>query len=340
MLYFSYKHYTPLIGGGSDFFQYYNMYLQPLSFDVAQSPFIYRQFNALITFFIVESGIFYNAGVAFVNPEINQQVFFAAVLSNYIALFFTVNIVSRIIDLEIGRTSISIPLLAGMLCYMSFGVSTYVLTGLAEGWTWFLVALGFYAFRKENLYLFTIVLIISIFQKEVIAIIFAAMSFTFLVISYMQHHQIINKKYLWMLSISVLSFLIYVVIRKFLLPIEGHENQLDPSLLLSTLLESNYLTLKFIVPTLISQNLLYIYILFLFIAIKMYKTRMTDNLYYELRLNYAFSIMVSFCTLFFIGMAAGLGSNIGRVTLVLSPVFSIYIAYYIYLLDKSQIEDQ
>ena len=105
MLYFSYKFYSPIIGGGSDFFQYYNMYLNPLNFDVASSPFIYRQFSALITNFIIKSGIFYNAVISYNDPTISQRVFFAVLLSNYMALFFTAHIVGKIVDLEIGKVT-------------------------------------------------------------------------------------------------------------------------------------------------------------------------------------------------------------------------------------------
>lgn len=329
MLYFSYKFYSPLVGGGSDFFQYYNMYLNPLDFDVAKSPFIYRQFSAVITFFIIESGIYYDAEIVFNNPIINQHVFFGVLLSNYIALLLTVFIVSRIVDLEIKNITVLAPIMAGLLCFMSFGTFAWVLTGLVEGWTWFLVALGYYAFRKKNIYLFFIVVFLAVFQKEVISIILGTITFTFLLFTYFKNANV-DKKVVYMFILSLVGFLSYIVIRKFLLPVAGNENQLDWASLVSTLMTIDMLNMKFLMPTLMSQNLLYL--LFILIVAMIYKNN--NKLATSLKIEYIIAILSSFIILSFIGIATGIGSNIGRITLVLSPIVSVYIAYYMYLLDK------
>ena len=149
---FSYTFFIP--PEGTDFFQYYNMSLHPLDYDVAKSPFIYRQFSALVSFSILSLDLSWDVGSHFVDPNIDIQVFFSMLISDYLALFLTALVVSLIIDIEIGKTTITIPLVGGLLCYLAFGASHYVLTGLVEGWTWFFIALGYYAFRKGNIFLF------------------------------------------------------------------------------------------------------------------------------------------------------------------------------------------
>src|SRR5690242_13947332 len=63
-LYFSYKYYTPDFGG-TDFYTYYQMYLHPLNFSVAEPPHIFRQLTAIIVHVIWKLGIFYDTTAAF-----------------------------------------------------------------------------------------------------------------------------------------------------------------------------------------------------------------------------------------------------------------------------------
>ncbi len=320
MLYFSYKYYSPDFGA-SDFYAYYKMVLNPLDLDVAPSPLIYRQFSTLISFLIWKMDIFYNMKIAYVHEGINQKVFFAFILSNYLSLLLTAFIVSKIVDLEIGKVTILAPIVGGILCYLSFGTSVYVLTGLVEGWTWFFIALAFYAFKKDNLYLFIFVMILAIFQKEVISIIFGVISAVFFLFKYNDRF---NKRYLKYFIISLLSFIIYILMRKVFIPVEGFENQLSGSLLVETFLNYSIFTSNKLFTTIFSQNLLFIYMMFTLIAI-----------YYRLvKIDILLALLSIWTLLYMIGMATDLGTNIGRILLVLSPLFSIYIAYYLYLFDN------
>ena len=65
MLYLSYKHYTPDIGGAGDSIYYYQMFFKPIDFDAAQSPYIYRQISPIIASIIFKIGIFYDSIIAY-----------------------------------------------------------------------------------------------------------------------------------------------------------------------------------------------------------------------------------------------------------------------------------
>jgi len=332
LLYFSYKYFSPNYGQ-SDFFHYYKMVLDPLDFSVTESPFIYRQFSTVMTALVLKTELYYNIKIAYVQEGIDQHVFFAFILSNYIALLLTALIVSKIVDLEIGKTTVLAPIAAGLACYLSFGASTYVLTGLVEGWSWFLIAFAFYAFKKENIYLFTLLLAISIFQKEIVSMIFGTMSAVIIVFDYFSKTKKVNKKHVWFFLISITTFILYILVRKILLPVGGFENQLNSSELIHYFLTYDFFDPRKLYITIFAQNLFYL-VLMLF-ALNLFVYRKFINKYQLLRTNYILALLTICIVLFLIGMAAALGSNIGRIVLATSPISAVFIGYYLYLLEEN-----
>ncbi|HFU76672.1 MAG TPA: hypothetical protein ENK66_10550 [Arcobacter sp.] len=336
LLYFSYKYFSPDFGQ-SDFYHYYKMALEPLNFTVTESPFIYRQFSTVMTALVYETGLFYNIKISYVHEGIEQQLFFAFIVSNYLALLLTSVVVSKVVDLEIGKVTVLAPLFTGTLCYLSFGASTYVLTGLVEGWSWFLIALAYYAFKKENLYLFIVVLMISLFQKEVVSMIFGVISAVYILLAYFDRKKQIDKKYVWFFMISIGTFFTYILIRKVLIPVGGFENQLDFNQLLHYLITYDFFDPRKLYITVFSQNLFYL-VLLLF-GLNFFLSKNEKNRFHLLRTNFIIALITVCIVLFFIGMAAALGSNIGRIVLTTSPLSAIYIGYYLYLLERrSQVE--
>ena len=329
LLYFSYKYFSPNYGQ-SDFFHYYKMVLEPLNFSVTEAPFIYRQFSTAMTALVLETGLFYDIEIAYTQEGIDQRVFFAFILSNYFALLFTAFIVSRVVDLEIGKVTVLAPLIAGALCYLSFGASTYVLTGLVEGWSWFLIALALYAFKKENLLLFATVLAVSIFQKEIVSMIFGVMSAVFVLFNYFRKEALVNKKHIWFFVLSVVTFITYVLVRKVFIPVGGFENQLDLNQLIHYLVTYDFFDPRKLYITIFSQNLLYLCLSLFVITLFVYKYKSSYEL---LKTNTIFALVSACVVLFLIGMAAALGSNIGRIILATSPISAVYIGYFLYLLE-------
>ena len=147
MLYFSYKFYVPDMGG-NDFYQYCHMYEHPLDMSQTVAPFIYRQFSAVVTNLIYNSGLYYPAEVAFDNPEL-QKIFFSAILSNYIALTLAAFLVILIVDNKLGKVTFLPSLIGGILCYLAFNATLTTLTGLTEGWGWFLWPCVFWRLSGE-----------------------------------------------------------------------------------------------------------------------------------------------------------------------------------------------
>ena len=112
--------------------------------------------------------------------------------------------------------------------------------------------------------------------------------------------------------------------RKVFIPVNGFENQLTASSLVETFLNYSIFTSNKLFTTIFSQNLLFIYLMFTVIAI-----------YYRvLKIDILLALLSIWTLLYMIGMATDLGTNIGRILLVLSPLFSVYIAYYLYLFEN------
>src|SRR5262252_1974855 len=82
--YFSYKWYAL---PDPDFLRHYAQNdLNPLSFAQGMTPHVLRQGSAVLTWLIYHAGIYYPSLIAFHAPGLDQRLFFAALLANYVGL--------------------------------------------------------------------------------------------------------------------------------------------------------------------------------------------------------------------------------------------------------------
>ncbi|RUM65618.1 MAG: hypothetical protein DSZ06_04710 [Sulfurospirillum sp.] len=332
LFYIAYRYFDPGLNM-LDIFRYHRMAQHPLVFDrdIAGSPFIYRQFDAILTHLFYQTGLFYNAPIEFTGEDINQRIYFASILSDYTALILTALLVSEIFDMELGRVTLLPALFAGVLCFLSFGTMSFILTGLTEAWGWFFISLGYYALKKENLVLFSIVLIISIFQREIISIIFTVFSFLLFIFS-KYRYKAYNFNFLKMSIISFASFVMYVIYRKYLFPISGFSNQLDKNSLLSNLLNFS-LTPKLIVTTVIPENIFMIMLLVLAVALIFMRDKIRD-IFIVFKMDLLFSIVFTLIFLLMLGMATDIKYDIGRILHTITPIIAVLTAYYLYILNQ------
>jgi len=330
MLYHSYKHYTPDITGVGDYIFYREMFFHPFDYNSTQSPFVYRQISPFIAHIFFKLGFFYDTMISFSDVLIEKKIFFANLLSNYIALIITAITVSKVVDLEIGRITIIPPILAGLICFLCFGSQLVVMTMLVEGWTWAFIALGFYALRKQNITMFTLIVLLSIFQKETITLTLGFISFLLLVSNkYGTNKTEEIKVLLFMLLGSIFSFSIYIFIRSYLINVSGYESQLNIYLHINNLIGYEYTNLSWFFPNFLTQNVFFI-TCFVF-AIYAFNNKEKSK---SLQLNYLISILLAFFFLYFISISSGLKGDIAHVLFITTPIFSIYSAYYLYIMEE------
>ena len=172
LFYHSYKFHDPALIGVGDIIHYVPMYLSPLDFSVSSQPFVSRQLHAVVAHLIYAADISYDTLTA-IGPQ-RQRVFFAALLSNYMGLMtcavFTAAIAERLYASESPRRGLMLPLLSGCLCLLAFSVPVSVLTGVSEGWSWALVAAGFFAYLSNRTKATLAVLAVATLQREMVII--------------------------------------------------------------------------------------------------------------------------------------------------------------------------
>ena len=316
ILYFSLKYYDPLIGG-KDYFSYKEMIANPFNFKIAASPFVYRQFSTCIAAIIYQSNLYYDIGITFGENLETKKIFFSAMLSNYIALLSTAALTIRILDKEIGKTLIP-SMLAILILFLSFGTINYVLAGLVEGWTWFFILFSFHALKTKNTNIFGIAIILSIFQKELIPIVFSILSIYFYILSIIQNRK--DNRYLIMLFYSILSILLYLFTRTQVFIAHGFENQLDPFYFINNLRNITFQK-GMIVNYIASQNLILIYIATsISFCLILHKPIQQMKMHLD-----GMGILIVSLFLTILGLGNQIGNNLGRILLIFSQIWSIII---------------
>ena len=334
ILYFSYKFYLPW-PGDNDFDQYHPMYLRPLDFTQADAPFIYRQFSAVATNVVYRMGIFYPNEIQFAAVGYEQRVFFSVLLSNYVALLLTAIVVGNTIIHITKSDSLLPPLMGGMLCFTAFFAQKGVLTEMTEGWTWFLVAIGFYAYLRRQLWFILPVLFLSIFQKETISIVFGVLAAIDLLASFW--NQKVNSFYKWTFAGSFFTFIGYLLVRIVLLPVGGkYESQVNTASMMAHL--TNFFTAGFsstlFFQGFITQNT---YLIFGFTTLLFTFLQQKSGLaYLLLQKSYFLPISGAMLLLYLVGIAAGIGNNIGRIAAILTPIIATYIVVLLCAIEDNE----
>ncbi len=317
LLYFSYKNYDPA-SGGTDFFSYYPMYEHPLDFSATKAPFVFRQLSALVTHTVYAIGIYYPNDIRLHNPAYDQRLFFAAIFSNYLCLIAASWVAGLAVEILIRTNSFAFPAMGGLLCILSFHSQSLVLTGLTEGVSWLLMACGFVAYMKQHRGALAIVIALAILQRETLIIVFAIIAACAYVSKY-GDRRFNAAILLW----ALICFCAYIAMRK-LVGVGGSEEQMNLHSLLDTL-KSFKLSGSLLFQGLLSQNIFAIYMVLSLILIH----RMPDQKFWLPTL-----IVVS-VMLFAMGIAANVGSNVGRICGILTPVYAIFSGVALFRMDSN-----
>lgn len=311
--YYSYKFYQPY-GGGVDFFEYYKIYVNPLDFDEASSPFVFRQLSAIFVNFFYEIGVYYSSDIFFINKNIDQRVYFSAIFVNYLFLVFTSWLVGFVAIDILNKLKFSDQLMAGFLCFMSFHSLSNVLTGLTEGVSWALIVIGFLFYIRNYTILTVIIVFLSVFQRETIIIFFGALSFFSIIF-----RRKIDTHNLTVLICSVIAFFCYITVR-ILSGATGYEGQLSYVTIINNFLSFSVGS-DLIKQGFLSQNILVMTTILFFICAFRCKNSVVNR-------DFLCVLMAGF-VIFLFCIAAGIGNNIGRVFGVITPILAVYFVVYL-----------
>ena len=325
--YFSYKWLIPTVVN-SDFTQYYGMILHPLDFHAAPSPWVYRQWNALVAHEIWKVHIYYPDLIRFADPGYDQHVFFAALFTNFLAVVFTAWLTTLIVEGWLGRSSHIVPLFGGMLCFFSFLLQETTLTGQADGLTWTLVALCYLLYQRRKLGWFSLVVMLSIFQREILPLIFCTLAVVTALLqpaaSGREPADFSERSYQCRIAaVSAFGFAVYLLVRH-VIHAPGNENQMDPSSQLKSILRFR-LDSAYFKQVILGQNLLLllcgIWIL-VYIRLRESTRRMLP-------------LLATCVLLIIISIMTQIGSNATRMLALLTPIVAAEITFALARLDDA-----
>jgi hypothetical protein len=312
MLYYSYKHDDPRLAGDRDFLtRYYTMYLSPLDLVAASPPAIYRQLSAVVTHVVYAAGIYYPNTIAFQDPRYDQHIFFAALFTNYVCLVLAAWLAGMIVEHELKSPAFVPATVGGMICLLSFSTQVSVITGLTEGLSWLMFALAFLFYLRRWTVPLALLLVLAIFQREVILILFAAITgLAFLLRRHERRRD--GIVFIW----SLACFAGYFLMRKtMVLPFPERPAHLDPGHWFEALRQF-HVTKDFVFQGLLSQNLLAIYAVSAALAIWLRRERI-----------FWLAVLVgAFLVLAAVTIVANNDSQLGRLASILSPVLAAFTA--------------
>ncbi|MDA9027772.1 hypothetical protein N9I12_03155 [Gammaproteobacteria bacterium] len=297
--------------GASDFSRYYQMTLNPFDYFV-ESPFAYRMFVPVIAHFIYESGLFYESSLTpYKDYYLSQggidyepSILSAIIFTNYIflalAAFFSYKSI-KVIFAQSNHTDHIMPVMLSSLIFLSFSTNVHGYAGLTEGGSHFLVSLLCYLALKNHLILFSLICISSILCRELIPLVLTV----YVVLASAQ------KRRSYFIIISALAFMTYFALRSYF-QIPGAEYQTDLNSLISNLLTFS-LTKPFFMQAILANNItIFVGLLAIY----------TGGKHLKPFVPYVIIIVI----LSVLGIATGLGNNLGRILNIATPILVICLA--------------
>jgi len=309
LFYFSYK-YSLFDFGGTDFVDYYYLY-KDWDFEKVRCPFNMRIISSFLIHLFYLIGFKYDTENVFMlihQDRYDNQVFFNAILVNFIGVFFTCIMIYKTVYSQ--QKNFYLALLSGILYLLGFGTLIFSFKPLSESIGILIFAIAFYFYIKRSAYVY-LLLLISVFQREYILFAIGIMSF----IEYFFKK---DKFYLKVLVASIVFFGFYYYLRMTVFYTPDFVSQIDIKLLLKQNLSfQNFKFGEFFRQSFLISNLFIFYLVILFI-----------NRLKEISINYINFIIVLNWFLFTVIMSivAHFGNNAGRYFYYTSPALIYFIS--------------
>lgn len=311
------KFHVPWIGA-NDYQQYYMMASNPYDND-ALSPWAYRVIPTTIVHYVHQSGFFYDSRVtpykehyiSYNGVDYDSSVLSAFIFTNYlflgIAAFFlykSIRLVFKRVELKDEITSFLLP----SLLFLSQSTIVHGYAGLTDGAGLFFVSILLYLYLKNYFVLFFVVSIISVASRELVPLI---LIFYLLVSPGTQ-----RLKFFIACGIAFASYFAM----RLLLQVPGNEHQTNPSSLIENIFNFD-LTREFFLQGILANNITFFAVLLLIL--------------HGLKGIRCFApYMLAILSLTMLGVATGIGNNIGRILNLALPLLIIGLANWKVLLSK------
>lgn len=298
--YFVYKYGHPNFGL-KDFHDYYKLYKD---MDVASvdAPFNMRLLSSFFVYLFYKAGFHYHTEIVFDSLGMDKQVFFSAVLFNYLCVVSTCVVIYYMIKDQLKNVLLSF--IGGLLYLLGFGTLFYELMPITDALSVLLFALAFFYYLKRS-YWILVPLLLLIFQREYI---FLALG----LVTLMDYWKFRAKYYMKVLLICIFCFAIYFILRKTIFYTPTYDHQASLGYFVSSIFKLQFPLLPYIKQTVMTMNLFILYI-----GLVLYKK------YKGLYLADRFGLMKQvalFLQINIISFAAVFGNNTGRYLYILVPM--------------------
>jgi hypothetical protein len=308
LFYYAYKFGTPEFGG-LDVYSYYKLYAN-WDFASVDSPFNQRILSSYAIYLIHQTGISYNTETAITALGLDKQVYFSALLFNYVCVVLTCIVIYRTVE-RFLKADVLYSFASAMVFMLGFGTLFFLITALTDALSVLFVALIFRYYLDKS-WLLIPVLLASVFQREYIFFVFGLMALIHWITEKPE-----RKYYMIVLGVNIACFLLYYICRKTIFYTPRFDHQIDFGKFWHTIQNSFGDMKAYLRQVVMIQNLLIIYV---GVCIyKYWKKIPFDKVYFSVT-------MLLFLEIVVLSVIIGLGNNTGRYFYMTAPILVFLLA--------------
>lgn len=310
LFYYSYKFCLPDFGG-EDFYAYYPLY-ESWAFEKMDCPFNMRLISSFAIYVMNQVGFNYSTEISFAafRPDYDQQIFFNAILFNYLCVLGTCIVIYKSVQLVTENHFYAF--LFGGLYLLGFGTIFFSLKPTSDSCGVLLLALTYYFYLRQSNWAW-LFLFLSLFQREYVFFVFGLLS----LLDYVQQRK---KFHLGILIFSVLLFIMYFVLRKTLFYTPRFEHQVTLATYINSIIHPQIDWEAFIKQSFFISNIFILYLLLI-----LYKWVIKSPIHKA----FVLSAVLLFVQVIAISILSRLGNNAGRYFYYTVPVLLFFIAFEI-----------
>lgn len=302
-----------------DYFQYYWLY-KDFDYGRVIAPHNMRLVGAFFVYLLYKLNFFYDTVSAYDTYQdwgFLKQVYFNALLFNYLSVAATCVVLFQILQKQFQSVLLSFN---GALVYLlGFGTLFYELMPGTDAFSVFLFSLSLYCYLEKK-YVIILPLVLLIFQREYILIVFSTLAL-------MDLYKTKNRYFLMVFVVSTLCFVIYYVLRKTVFYTPHLDHQASPGHFWDSMIQPH-----FAFGTYFKQLVLTLNVFFIYLGVLIYKkwNKLSIDGFSFLKL------MLLFVQINIISYLAGHGTNCGRYFYMVIPlvIYEMIRESYPMLRDK------
>lgn len=308
LLYYAYKNST-LEFGGSDGLMYYKLYSN-WDFAAVDSPFNQRLISSWCIYAIHLTGIHYNTQTQIAGTGIDPQVYFSALLFNFICVVLTCYVITVMVRKRLSVSTLY-AVMAGTTFLMGFGTIMFLISALSDALSVLLVALIYYFYVSKSRWQY-LLLALAIIQREYIFMVYAVIA----AVDWLTNRK--ERKYFATVTIfNLLCFAVYIILRKTYFYTPRYKHQMDVGSFLDKITHSIQDFPQYLRQTFFLQNLL-----FLYAGVIIFKLTVHAKID-KLQL---LKIVLLFGQIVALSFLIGLGNNTGRYFYMCTPIIIYALA--------------